>query len=140
MIRFTIRSLSRPRHQGQPCLGLTLLLSGLVCVFPGLMSMPAWGQQVPSITGWSFNFSSGRGGQNRSTAGALTKSDGVQVVVEPGNTELIQRPDGTYAYRILDPNQTFGSAVQSRTSSEQSRGNTFGISEFRDFGYSVFAP
>ncbi|QPN55516.1 hypothetical protein I1E95_09845 [Synechococcus sp. CBW1107] len=126
--------------QDRPRLRGSLLLSGLLALLPALLILPAWGQRVPNITGWSFNFSSGRGGQNRSTAGALSSSDGVQVVVEPGNTELIQRPDGTFAYRILDPNQKFGSALQSRTSSEQSRSNTFGISEFRDFGYSVFIP
>jgi len=114
------------------CLTLSLVIGS-----PMLAVLPATAQLAPSVTGFTYSFTAGRGGSNRTTAGTFSGASG-QVITEPGNTELFQRQDGTFAYRIIDPANKFGSALQFSTESSQSRSSTFGVSQFNDFGYSVF--
>ena len=95
-------------------------------------------QLAPAATGFTYSVTSGRGGSNCTTTGTFSSASTLQVVTEPGNTELIRRPDRTFAYRINDPNNKFGSALTFSTEIDRSRGSNFGITQFNDFGYSVF--
>ena len=105
---------------------------------PMLAALPASAQLTPQVTGFTYSFTSGRGASNRTSTGTFSSASALQVITEPGNTELIQQPDGTPAFLINDPTRKFGSALTFSTESSQSRGSTFGISQFNDFGYSVF--
>ena len=105
---------------------------------PMLAALPASAQLAPQVTGFTYSFTSGRGASNRTTAGTFSSASPLRVVTEPGNTELIQQDDGTPAFRINDPTRKFGSALTFSTESSQTRGSTFGITQFNDFGYSVF--
>ena len=106
-----------------------------------LGEQPASAQLTPAVTGFTYSFTSGRGGSQRTGIGAFSASrvPNEPVITEPGNTELITRPDGSFAFRIIDPTRKFGSAVQSNSTERSiSRDSTFGITQFNDFGYSVF--
>jgi hypothetical protein len=113
---------------------LALLLVGAAVGW----SQPARCQRIPQITGWSYSRSNGSGTQNRTAVGSRSDSSGVQVVIESGNVELIQRPDGSTAYRILDPSEKFGSFSQSSSSDERSRFQGLSFFSLSDWGYSVF--
>ena len=101
-------------------------------------ALPASAQLNPQVTGFTYSFTSGRGASNRTSTGTFSSASALQVITEPGNTELIQQADGTPAFRINDPTRKFGSALTFSTESSQSRGSSFGITQFNDFGYSVF--
>ena len=113
-----------------------LAVSSVLLVLAG--GLPAHSQRLPQVTGWSFSRSNGMGTQNRTVVGTRSDSSGALVVVESGNVEVIQRPDGSAAYRILDPSEKFGSSSQSFRSEERNR--LQGLSQFTvsDWGYSVF--
>jgi hypothetical protein len=100
--------------------------------------LPVWSQRIPQINGWTFSRSSGSGLQSRTAVGSRSDSSGVQVVIESGNVELIQRPDGSTSYRIIDPTEKFGSFSNSTTSDERSRSQGLSLFSFNDWGYSVF--
>ena len=117
---------------------ISLLTFALAISTPMLSAIPASAQLTPQVTGFTYSFTSGRGASNRTTAGTFSSASPLRVVTEPGNTELIQQDDGTPAFRINDPTRKFGSALTFSTESSQSRGSTFGITQFNDFGYSVF--
>ena len=110
------------------------------CLALGLLGWcgPAWSQRVPQITGWTFSTSSGSGMQSRTAVTSRSDSSGTQVVIESGNVELIQRPDGSSAYRILDPREKFGSVSESSRSDERSRSQGLSFFTLSDWGYSVF--
>ncbi|MFU8884063.1 MAG: hypothetical protein ACNA8O_01235 [Cyanobacteriota bacterium] len=110
------------------------------CLALGLLGWcgPVWSQRVPQITGWTFSRSSGSGTQNRTAVSSRSDSSGVQVVIESGNVELIQRPDGSSAYRIIDPSQKFGSFSDANRSDERSRSQGLSFFSLSDWGYSVF--
>jgi len=110
----------------------------------GVAGALSWGQpghcqRVPQVSGWSFSRSNGSGSQNRTAVSSRSDSSGVQVVIEAGNVELIQRPDGSTAYRILDPSQKFGSFSDSVRSEERSRSQGLSFFSLSDWGYSVFS-
>ena len=105
---------------------------------PMLAALPASAQLTPQVTGFTYSFTSGRGGSNRTSTGTFSSATPLRVVTEPGNTELIQQADGTPAFRINDPTRKFGSALTFSTETDRTRGSTFGITQFNDFGYSVF--
>ena len=114
-------------------------LAGTVAIaLPMLAAFPASAQLAPQVTGFTYSFTSGRGASNRTSTGTFSSASALQVITEPGNTELIRRPDGTFAFRINDPNNKFGSALIFSTESDRTLGSNFGISQFNDFGYSVF--
>ena len=119
-------------------IALSSFVGAVAIGLPMLAALPASAQLAPAVTGFTYGFTSGRGGSNRTTTGTFSSASTTQVVTEPGNTELIRRPDGTFSFRINDPNNKFGSALTFSTESDQSRGSTFGVSQFNDFGYSVF--
>jgi hypothetical protein len=121
------------RHQSLRSFTLALTLGSIM-----VTGLPASAQLAPQVTGFTYSFTSGRGASNRTSAGTLSSANALQLVTEPGNTELIQRPDGTFAFRINDPNNKFGSALTFSTEIDRSRGSNFGITQFNDFGYSVF--
>lgn len=100
--------------------------------------LPARSQRIPQVTGWSFSRSNGMGTQKRTAVSSRSDSSGTQVVIESGNVELIQRPDGSSAYRILDPRQKFGSFSQSIIKDERSRSQSLSLFTLSDWGYSVF--
>jgi hypothetical protein len=110
------------------------------CLALGLLgwSGPAWSQRVPQITGWTFSSSSGSGMQSRTAVSSRSDSSGQQVVIESGNVQLIQRPDGSSAYRIVDPREKFGSFSESSRSDERSRSQGLSFFSLSDWGYSVF--
>lgn len=114
-------------------LGLLLLVGGTV----------GWGeamaQQIPQVTGWSFSRSSGAGVQNRSAVTARSDSTGVQTIVESGNVRVVQRPDGSTAYEIIDPSEKFGSVSFSSRTEESSRFQGLNFFTLSDWGYSVFS-
>ena len=103
-----------------------------------LAALPASAQLAPQVTGFTYSFTSGRGASNRTSTGTFSSARALQVITEPGNTEFIQQADGTPAFRINDPNRKFGSALTFSTETDKTRGSTFGITQFNDFGYSVF--
>ena len=120
---------------------LSLLAVAFALIPTVLVAQSAYAQLTPTVTGFTYSFTSGRGGSQRTGVGAFSGSrvSNEPVVTEPGNTELITRPDGSFAFRIIDPNRKFGSAVQfSSTERSLSRESNFGITQFNDFGYSVF--
>jgi hypothetical protein len=109
------------------------------CVLLGIAAgLPARSQRIPQVTGWSYSRSNGMGNQNRTAVTSRSDSSGQQVVIESGNVELIQRPDGTTAYRILDPSEKFGSFSQSTSSNERNRFQGLSLFTLSDWGYSVF--
>ena len=122
----------------QALISLTIALA----IAPTLLgSQRATAQLTPAVTGFTYSFTSGRGGSQRTGIGAFSgaRFPNEPVITEPGNTDFILRPDGTFAFRIIDPSRKFGSAVQSSSTERSiSRDSTFGISQFSDFGYSVF--
>ena len=125
----------------QPREALMSLKIALAIAATMLGSLPASAQLTPTVTGFTYSFTSGRGGSQRTGIGAFSASrvPNEPVITEPGNTELITRPDGSFAFRIIDPTRKFGSAVQSSSTERSiSRDSTFGITQFNDFGYSVF--
>ena len=125
----------------QPRQALMSLKIALAIAATMLGSLPASAQLTPTVTGFTYSFTSGRGGSQRTGIGAFSASrvPNEPVITEPGNTELITRPDGSFAFRIIDPTRKFGSAVQSNSTERSiSRDSTFGITQFNDFGYSVF--
>ena len=125
----------------QPREALMSLKIALAIAATILGSLPASAQLTPTVTGFTYSFTSGRGGSQRTGIGAFSASrvPNEPVITEPGNTELITRPDGSFAFRIIDPTRKFGSAVQSSSTERSiSRDSTFGITQFNDFGYSVF--
>lgn len=99
---------------------------------------PAWSQRIPQVTGWTFNRASGSGTQNRTAVNSRSDSTGVQVLVESENVQLIQRPDGSKAYQILDPSQKFGSYSEAIRTQERSRSQGLSFFSLSDWGYSVF--
>jgi hypothetical protein len=107
----------------------------LLSLAPGL---PARSQRIPQVTGWSYSRSNGMGAQNRTAVSSRSDSSGQQVLIESGNVELTKRPDGTTAYRILDPSEKFGSFSQSINSEERSRFQGLSLFTLSDWGYSVF--
>jgi|LauGreDrversion4_2_1035121.scaffolds.fasta_scaffold291665_1 hypothetical protein len=100
---------------------------------------PALAQQIPQVTGWSFSRSSGSGVQNRSAVTSRSDSTGVQTIVESGNVRVVQRPDGTTAYEVIDPSEKFGSVSFSSQSEEASRFQGLNLFSLSDWGYSVFS-
>ena len=130
-----LKSLLQLRQLRQAISRLTVALA---IGAPMMAALPASAQLNPQVTGFTYSFTSGRGASNRTTAGTFSSASPLRVVTEPGNTELIQQDDGTPAFRINDPTRKFGSALTFSTESSQSRGSTFGITQFNDFGYSVF--
>lgn len=102
------------------------------------LQLPVRSQRIPQVTGWSYSRSNGMGTQSRIAVGSRSDSSGVQVAIESGNVELIQRPDGSSAYRILDPSQKFGSFSQSSSTDERSRFQGLSLFTLSDWGYSVF--
>ena len=132
---FISKTLKQPRQ------ALMNLKIALAIAATMLGSLPASAQLTPTVTGFTYSFTSGRGGSQRTGIGAFSASrvPNEPVITEPGNTELITRPDGSFAFRIIDPTRKFGSAVQSSSTERSiSRDSTFGITQFNDFGYSVF--
>ena len=122
-------------------LALKSLTVALAIGTPILGAVPSFAQLAPAVTGFTYSFSNGRGGGGRTGVGTFSgvKVPTGQVITEPGNTELITRPDGSFAFRIIDPTRKFGSAVEfGSTESSQSRNSNFGINQINDFGYSVF--
>ena len=117
---------------------LNSLIGALAVGLPMLAALPASAQLTPQVTGFTYSLTSGRGGSNRTSTGTFSSASALQVITEPGNTDLIRRPDGTFAFRINDPNTKFGSALTFSTETDTTRGSTFGITQFNDFGYSVF--
>ena len=117
---------------------ISLLTFALAISTPMLAAIPASAQLTPQVTGFTYSFTSGRGASNRTSTGTFSSASALQVITEPGNTELIQQPDGTPAFRINDPTRKFGSALTFSTETDRTRGSTFGITQFNDFGYSVF--
>jgi hypothetical protein len=99
----------------------------------------AFAQQIPQVTGWSFSRSSGSGVQNRSAVTSRSDSTGVQTIVESGNVRVVQRPDGTTAYEVIDPSEKFGSVSFSSQSEEASRFQGLNLFSLSDWGYSVFS-
>jgi hypothetical protein len=99
---------------------------------------PVWSQRVPQITGWTFSSSTGSGMQSRTAVSSRSDSSGQQVVIESGNVQLIQRPDGSSVYRIVDPREKFGSFSESSRSDERSRSQGLSFFTLSDWGYSVF--
>jgi len=131
--------ISKSLKQLRPALSILAVAFALVPTMLGANQASA--QLTPTVTGFTYSFTSGRGGSQRTGVGAFSASrvPNEPVVTEPGNTELITRPDGSFAFRIIDPNRKFGSAVQfSSTERSLSRESNFGITQFNDFGYSVF--
>jgi hypothetical protein len=109
------------------------------CVLLSLaVGLPARSQRIPQVSGWSYSRSNGMGTQNRTAVSSRSDSSGQQVVIESGNVELIKRPDGTTASRILDPSEKFGSFSQSINSEERSRFQGLSLFTLSDWGYSVF--
>lgn len=102
------------------------------------MGLPAWSQRIPQVTGWTFNRASGSGTQNRTAVTSRSDSTGLQVLVESDNVQLIQRPDGSRAYQILDPSQKFGSFSEAIRTEERSRSQGLSFFSLSDWGYSVF--
>ena len=128
-----------PLHQlRQALISLTIALA----IAPTMLgSQPATAQLTPAVTGFTYSFTSGRGGSQRTGIGAFSRDrvPNEPVITEPGNTDFILRPDGSFAFRIIDPTRKFGSSVQfSSTERSLSRDSNFGITQFNDFGYSVF--
>jgi hypothetical protein len=116
------------------------LNAALACAMLSLGSAaPAHSQRIPQASGWSYSRSHGLGTQNRTVVGTRSDSRGLQVVIESGNVEQIQRPDGTTAYRILDPSQPFDSFSQSSYTEELNRLQGLSIFSLSDSGYSVFS-
>ena len=110
------------------------------CLLLGMAGgLPARSQRIPQVTGWSYSRSNGMGTQNRTAVSSRSDSSGQQVAIESGNVELIKRPDGTTAYRILDPSEKFGSFSQSTSSDERSRFQGLSLFTLSDWGYSVFS-
>ena len=101
---------------------------------------PALSQSIPQITGWTFSRSSGSGNQNSTAVTSRSDSRGgiQQVLLESENVQLIERPDGSRAYRILDPREKFGSFSEAGRTQERSRSQGLTIFNLGDFGYSVF--
>lgn len=115
------------------------LRSGCLALLVLTGSTPVWSQRIPQITGWTFSRSTGMGMQNRTAVSSRSDSSGVQVLVESGNVEVIERPDGSSAFRILDPSEKFGSFNQSSRSDERSRSQGLSFFTLSDWGYSVFS-
>lgn len=114
-------------------------LFAFFCLLLGLAAgLPARSQRIPQVTGWSYSRSNGQGTQNSRAVTSRSESGGQQVVIESGNVVLIKRPDGTTAYRILDPSEKFGSFSQSSSSDERSRIQGLSLFTLSDWGYSVF--
>lgn len=110
------------------------------CVLLGLAAgLPVRSQRIPQVSGWSYSRSNGMGTQNRTAVSSRSDSSGVQVVIESGNVEVIERPDGTTAYRIQDPSEKFGSFSQSTSSDERNRFQGLSLFTLSDWGYSVFS-
>ena len=131
----TKKILSQSRQIG------VILAIATACGVPMLAMQPASAQLTPAVTGFTYSFTSGRGGNQRTGIGAFSRDrvPNEPVVTEPGNTDFILRPDGSFAFRIIDPTRKFGSSVQfSSTERSLSRDSNFGITQFNDFGYSVF--
>lgn len=107
-----------------------------------MLAQLGWGvvmaQQVPQVTGWSYSRSSGSGLQNRSAVSARADSTGVQTIVESDNVRIVQRPDGSTAYEIIDPTEKFGSVNFASQSEESSRFQGLNLFSLSDWGYSVF--
>jgi len=103
-----------------------------------LAAFPASAQLAPQVTGFTCSLTSGRGASNRTSTGTFSSASALKVITEPGNTELIRRPDGTVAFRINDPNNKFGSSLTYSTESDRTRGSNFGIFQFNSFGYLLF--
>ena len=117
------------------------LVFAIAIVANSLGALPASAQLAPTVNGFTFSFSNGRGGGNRTGVGTFSgvRVPTGQVITEPGNTELITRPDGSFAFRIIDPSRKFGSAVEfGSIESSTSRSSNFVINQINDFGYSVF--
>lgn len=115
-------------------------LLAVACVLLGLAAgLPVRSQRIPQVTGWSYSRSNGMGTQNRSAVSSRSDSSGQQIVIESGNVELIKQPDGTTAYRILDPAEKFGSFSQSTRSDERSRFQGLSLFTLSDWGYSIFS-
>jgi hypothetical protein len=114
-------------------------LLAVACVLLGIAAgLPVRSQRIPQVTGWSYSRSNGMGTQNRTAVSSRSDSSGQQIVIESGNVELIKRPDGTTAYRILDPSEKFGSFSQSSNSEERNRFQGLSLFTLTDWGYSVF--
>ena len=111
----------------------------VICVLLGLaVGLPVRSQRIQQVTGWSYSRSNGMGTQNRTAVSSRSDSSGQQTLIESGNVELIKRPDGTKAYRILDPSEKIDSFSQSINSEERSRFQGLSLFTLSDWGYSVF--
>lgn len=112
-----------------------------VALLLACLALPAAGRAqriFPQQTGWTYSRTLGSGSVTSQLARTRAEARLPQVVVEPGNTELLIGADGNYDYRILDPTQKFGSAYQSQTLEETEITDTNAILTNTDFGYSVF--